>query len=82
MTDLIRRYSRDLIQDGLEIPCIITLQGAMDLIDKASKLLALSDMEVVIPATEIVTTSLQAGKTNSKTKFNDDSFLAIPAGKR
>ena len=54
MTDPNRRYSRDLIQGGLEIPCVITLQGAMDLIDKASKLLALSDMEVVIPATEIV----------------------------
>ena len=44
VTDLNRRYSRDLIQGGLEIPCVITLQGAMDLIDKASKLLALSDM--------------------------------------
>ena len=40
VADLNRRYSRDLIQGSLEIPCIITLQGAMDLIDKASKLLA------------------------------------------
>ena len=48
----------------------------MDLIDKASKLLAINDMEVVIPATEIVTTSLQAGETKS------DSFLVIPAGKK
>ena len=39
------------------------LQGAMDLIDKVSKLLASSDMEIFIPATEIVTTLLQAGKT-------------------
>ena len=54
----------------------------MELIDKASKLLTLSDMKVVIPATEIVTTLLQAGKTKGKTKFNDDSFLAIPAGKK
>ena len=42
---------------------VITLQSAFDLKDKASKLIALSDMEVVIPTTEIVTTSLQAGKT-------------------
>ena len=49
----------------------------MDLIDKASKLLAISNMEVVIPpVTEVVTTSLQAGETKS------DSFLVIPAGKK
>ena len=53
-----------------------------DLIDKASKLLALSVMKIVIPATEIVTTSLQVGKTEGKTKFNDDSSLSIPAVKK
>ena len=76
VTDLNRRYSRDLVQGGLEIPCVIMLQSTMDLIDKASMLLAISDMEVVIPATEIVTTSLQAGETKS------DSFLLIQARKK
>ena len=37
-----RRYSNDLVQDGLEIPCTITLQGTKELTDKARKLLSIS----------------------------------------
>ena len=43
MADPNRKYSRDLAQGGLEIPCVITLQGTKELIDKANKLLALSN---------------------------------------
>ena len=27
-----RKYSRDLVHDGLKIPCVITLQGTKELI--------------------------------------------------
>ena len=37
-----RKYSRDLPQGSLEIPCILTLRGTKDLVDKAVKLLAIS----------------------------------------
>ena len=36
------KYSRDLPQGGLEIPCILTLRGIKDLVYKAVKLLAIS----------------------------------------
>ena len=42
VTDLNRKYSRDLPQGGLEIPCVLMLQGTKDLVDKAVKLLAIS----------------------------------------
>jgi len=42
MTDSNRKYSRDLAQGGLEIPCVITLQGTKELVDKVKKLLAVS----------------------------------------
>ena len=42
MTDPNRKYSRDLPQGGLEIPCVLTLRGTKDLVDKAVKLLAIS----------------------------------------
>ena len=42
VTDPNRKYSRDLAQGGLEIPCVITLQGTKKLIEKAKKLLTLS----------------------------------------
>jgi len=32
---------------------VIVLQGTMDLIEKACKLLAISDMKIVIPVTEL-----------------------------
>ena len=32
---------------------MIALQGTMDLIEKAGKLLAISDMKIVIPVTEL-----------------------------
>ena len=76
VTDLHRRYSWDLVQGGLKIPCVITLQSTTDLIDKASKLLAISDMEIVIPAAKMVTASLPAGETKSNLS------LVIPAEKK
>ena len=42
VTDPNRKYSRDLPQGGLEIPCVLTLRGTKDLMDKAVKLLAIS----------------------------------------
>ena len=35
VTDPNRKYSRDLPQSGLEIPCVLTLRGTKDLVDKA-----------------------------------------------
>jgi len=43
VTDPHRRYSRDLAQGGLEIPCVFKFQGTQQLIDKANKLLAISN---------------------------------------
>ena len=37
-----RRYSRDLAQGGLEIPCKFKFQGNQQLVDKAKKLLPYS----------------------------------------
>jgi len=51
VTDPHRRYSSDLVQGGLEIPCIIILQGTKELIDKARKLLAISG-EIIVSANE------------------------------
>ena len=45
------RYSSDLVQGGLEIPCIVTLQGTKELIDKARKLLTISS-KIDITATD------------------------------
>ena len=42
VSDPNRKYSRDLAQGGLEIPCVITFQGNKELVDKVKKLLALS----------------------------------------
>ena len=42
VTDPNRKYSRDLAQGGLEIPCVITLRGTKELVDKVKKLLAVS----------------------------------------
>ena len=36
-----RKYSKNLPQGGLEIPCVLTLRGTKDLVDKAVKLLAI-----------------------------------------
>ena len=42
VTDPNRKFSRDLPQGGLEIPCVLMLRGTKDLVDKAVKLLAIS----------------------------------------
>ena len=34
VTDPNRKYSRDLAQGGLEVPCVITLRGTKELVDK------------------------------------------------
>ena len=34
------------MQGGLEIPCILTLKGSKELVDKASKLLAISNAKL------------------------------------
>ena len=42
VSDPNRKYSRDLAQGGLKIPCVITFQGNKELVDKVKKLLAVS----------------------------------------
>ena len=49
-----RRYSRDLPQGGLEIPCVLTFTGSSPLVDKTEKLLK-----------EVITL---AGKTDKENK--------------
>ena len=52
----------DLPQGGLEIPCVLTLRGTKDLVDKAVKLLAISifrkkyfrNLHVITKITEIL----------------------------
>ena len=53
MTNPHLRYSSDLVQGacGLEIPCIITLQGTKELIDKTRKLFTISS-KIDITATD------------------------------
>ena len=46
VTDPNRKYSRDLAQGGLEIPCVITLRGTKELVDKVKKLLAVSNKSI------------------------------------
>ena len=48
VTDPNRKYSRDLAQGGLEIPCVITLRGIKELVGKAKKLLAISNKSIKI----------------------------------
>ena len=57
VTDPNRKYSRDLPQGGLEIPCVLTLRGTKDLVDKAVKLLAISifrNLHVITKITKIL----------------------------
>ena len=75
VTDPNRKYSRDLVQGGLEIPCILMLQATKDLVDKASKLLAITDMKAM-PVTETVETSSQVEKKDSNVP------PTVPAAKR
>ena len=43
ITDPKKRYSRDLEQGGLEIPCVLLFQAESELLDKVQKLLSLSE---------------------------------------
>ena len=54
VTDPNRKYSRDLPQGGLEIPCVLTLRGTKDLVDKAVKLLAISIFRNLYVITKIL----------------------------
>ena len=73
VTDSHRRYSSDLVQGGLEIPCIIRLQGTKELIDKASKLLGISSES---------TASADKKPTKKQTDIIDASVTAAPDAKR
>ena len=57
VTDSNRKYSRDLPQGGLEIPCVLTLRGIKDLVDKAVKLLAISKTKVIPVKVKVETSS-------------------------
>ena len=57
VTDSNRKYSRDLPQGGLEIPCILTLRGIKDLVDKAVKLLAISKTKAIPVKVKVETSS-------------------------
>ena len=56
VTDPHHKYSSDLVQGGLKISYIITLQGTKELIDKARKLLTISS-KIDITATDEKPTS-------------------------
>lgn len=42
-----KRYSADLIQGELEIPCCLMLSASNELIDKAKKLLSLCEQKTI-----------------------------------
>ena len=64
-----RRYSSDLVQGGLEIPCTITLQGTKDLTDKARKLLSIKKLASKKQMVPSIVTPAPDGK---KIKLEDD----------
>lgn len=47
-----RRYSQDLIQGGMEIPCILVLKGKERIVDKAKKLLQFCQQKSLAIKTE------------------------------
>ena len=53
-----RRYSRDLPQGGMEIPCEYTFSGAYDLVDKTK--LRLNELQAQIKECSILSDSQQA----------------------
>ena len=73
VTDSHRRYSSDLVQGGLEIPCIIRLQGTKELIDKVSKLLGISSES---------NASADKKPTKKQTDITDASVTPAPDAKR
>ena len=88
VTDSHRRYSSDLVQGGLEIPCIIRLQGTKELIDKASKLLGISsestasaDKKPTKKQTDIIDASVTPG-AKKQTDIIDASVTPAPNAKR
>ena len=61
VTDPNRKYSMDLPYGGLEIPCVLMLQGTKDLVYKAVRLLAISifrnyfhNLHVIMKITKIL----------------------------
>ena len=48
ITDPKIRYSRDLEQGGLEIPCMLPFQGECELLAKVQKLLSLSMKNILL----------------------------------
>jgi len=86
-----RRYSRDLVQGGLEIPCKFKFQGSKELTDKAKKLLIISnkgnnDKKVTAEQVDLPipsTSALQCPAEAKKIKVEEvSSSAAIPQAKR
>jgi hypothetical protein len=67
-----RRYSRDLPQGGLEIPCILTFSGDANLIEKAKKLL---ETQVMTKNTEV--NGENESKSPKRSKVEPESPASI-----
>lgn len=61
-----RRYSADLPQGGLEIPCILNFSGNENDIDKVQKLLKFAEIPVPVPAAVEPVESDEEGLPSSK----------------
>ena len=74
ITDPQKRYSRDLEQGGLEIPCSLIFQGDRELLEKARKLLLLSEKS---------TSVVKPSKTSHKIKQEPEQETDVaPEAKR
>ena len=76
-----KKYSWDLVQGGLEIPCILMVRAVKDLVDKASKLLAISDMKAAETINDMKVTDTVETSLSVETKESDELSEA-PAIKR
>ena len=76
ITNPTRQYSRDLEQGGLEIPCLLLFQAEQKLLEKARKLLSLSEKSASV-------VKLSAGETSHKIKQEPEQEANVaPKAKR
>jgi len=73
ITDPRKKYSQDLEQGGLEIPCLLLFRGERDVLAKVEKLLSLSEKKI--------STDIQVCG-DEKQEPKDKTDCALPEAKR
>ena len=76
ITDPRKKYSRDLEQGGLEIPCLLLFWGERDVLAKVEKLLSLSEKKILVKKS----TEIQV-RGNEKQEPKDKTDCALPEAK-